>query len=78
MSEIPCLSKIKKKGIRCGGVMVMFYLASIFATLKIGGPVGKVVLFIKSGDRDEVYPLGQISSTPEIKRTEKSKMTRSN
>lgn len=41
------------KGIRFGGVM--FYLASIFPSLKAVGPVGKVVLCIKSGDRDEIH-----------------------
>lgn len=53
MYEILWLSRIKMKGIRFGGVM--FYLASIFPSLKAVGPVGKVVLCIKSGDRDEIH-----------------------
>lgn len=37
-----------------------------FPTLKSVGSIEKVVLCLKGGDRDEVYPLGQIPSTPEI------------
>lgn len=44
-----------------------------FPNLKIVEPIEKVVLFLKGGDRDEVYPLGQIPSTPEMIRRERQK-----
>lgn len=37
-----------------------------FSALRTVGPTEKVVLCLKSGDMDEVYPLRHIPSAPEI------------